>query len=146
LLLVGGGIDDAYGRTLRRFVHALDLDAAVEIAGGVSASGLAAAYARADVFVVCSEHEGFCVPLLEAMHFEIPIVAFAAAAVPETLGDAGLLLSVKDPCTVAAAASRALTDEALRRQLIATGAARVREFEVSRTGASFVATVTSAAA
>ena len=101
LHLVGGGREDAYAHTLRRFIHAAGLDDAVTLAGGVSSSELAAYYRAADVFVVCSEHEGFCVPLLEAMHHRVPIVAFAAAAVPETLGEAGLLFDIKDPCTIA---------------------------------------------
>ena len=129
LHLVGGGREDGYARTLRRFVHALGLDDAVTLTGGVSPAELVAYYRAADVFVVCSEHEGFCVPLLEAMHHRVPIVAFASTAVPETLGDAGLLLDVKDPCTVAAAVDRVVTDAPLREQLVDAGArpgARVR--------------------
>jgi len=145
LHLVGGGREEAYARTLRRFIHALDLDDAVTLSGGVSPAELAAYYRTADVFVVCSEHEGFCVPLLEAMHHRVPIVAFAAAAVPETLGDAGLLLDVKDPCTVAAAVQRVVGDPALRRQLVEAGARRVRAFDIARTGPAFVEAVTSAA-
>ena len=98
----------------QRFIHALGLDDAVTLTGGVSPAELAAYYRAADVFVVCSEHEGFCVPLLEAMHHGVPIVAYAATAVPETLGDAGLLLDVKDPCTVAAAVDHVVGDAALR--------------------------------
>jgi len=145
LHLVGGGREDGYAHTLRRFIHALGLDDAVTLPGGVSSAELAAYYRAADVFVVCSEHEGFCVPLLEAMHYGVPIVAFGAAAVPETLGEAGLLLDVKDPCTIAAAVDRVARDAALRRQLVAAGARRVREFDVSRTGPAFVEAVTSAA-
>ena len=55
------------------------------------------------MFVSASEHEGFCVPLLEAMHHRVPIVAFAAAAIPETLGDAGVLVPSKAPADLAAA-------------------------------------------
>ena len=77
LFLVGGGADDAYGTTLRRFADKLGLDDAVTITGPVSSTALAAHYVNADVFVVCSEHEGFCVPLLEAMHHDVPIVAYA---------------------------------------------------------------------
>jgi glycosyltransferase involved in cell wall biosynthesis len=146
LNLVGGGREDGYARTLQRFIHALGLDDAVTITGGVSDAQLAAHYAAADVFVVCSEHEGFCVPLLESMHHRVPIVAYAATAVPETLGDAGLLLDVKDPCTVAAAVDRVVGDDALRRQLVEAGARRVREFDLSHTGPAFVRAVTSAAA
>jgi glycosyltransferase involved in cell wall biosynthesis len=145
LNLVGGGREDGYARTLQRFIHALGLDDAVTITGGVSDAQLAAHYATADVFVVCSEHEGFCVPLLESMHHRVPIVAYAATAVPETLGEAGLLLDVKDPCTVAAAVDRVVGDTALRRQLVEAGARRVQDFDLSRTGPAFVEAVTSAA-
>jgi glycosyltransferase involved in cell wall biosynthesis len=146
LHLVGGGREDGYAHTLQRFIHALGLDDAVTLAGGVSPSELAAYYRAADVFVVCSEHEGFCVPLLEAMHHRVPIVAFAAAAVPETLGEAGLLFDVKDPCTIAAAVERVVGDAGLRRQLVDAGTRRVRDFDVSRTGPAFVEAVTSARA
>jgi glycosyltransferase involved in cell wall biosynthesis len=145
LVLVGGGTDGAYAKTLARFVHALGLDDAVTITGPVSAAALAAWYRAADVLVVVSEHEGFCVPLIEAMHHRVPIVAHAAAAVPETLGNAGLLLDTKDPCTVAAAVDRVIRDDALRRQLVDAGVARAPMFDVSRTGPLFVDAVTSAA-
>ncbi len=145
LHLVGGGREEEYAHTLQRFIHALGLDDAVTLAGGVSSSELAACYRAADVFVVCSEHEGFCVPLLEAMHHRVPIVAFAAAAVPETLGEAGLLFDIKDPCTIAAAVERVVDDAVLRRQLVDAGTRRVRDFDVSRTGPAFVEAVTSAA-
>jgi glycosyltransferase involved in cell wall biosynthesis len=145
LVLVGGGVDDTYGRTLAKFVHALGLDDAVTIAGGVSHAQLAAYYATADVFVVVSEHEGFCVPLLEAMHHEVPIVAYASSAVPETLGAGGLLLQTKDPCTVAAGVARVVGDAGLRAQLVRAGTARISDFHVSRTGPAFVAAATSAA-
>ena len=53
-------------------------------------------YELADLFLCASEHEGFCVPLVEAMDADVPIVAYAAGAVPETLGGAGLLFAPKD--------------------------------------------------
>jgi len=144
LHLVGGGREEAYGRTLQRFIHALGLDEHVTITGGVSPAELVAYYRAADVFVVCSEHEGFCVPLLEAMHYRVPIVAFASTAIPETLGDAGLLLDVKDPCTIAAAVDHVVGDQRLRDQLVQAGARRVRAFDIAHTGPAFVAAVTSA--
>jgi glycosyltransferase involved in cell wall biosynthesis len=146
LVLVGGGADSAYGRTLRRYVHALDLDDAVTITGAVPEATLAAYYRTADIFVSCSEHEGFCVPLLEAMHHRLPVVAYAAAAIPETLGEAGVALATKDPCTVAAAVERVVRDAALRATLIDRGTARVRVFDPDRSAAQFVAAVTAVAA
>ena len=144
-MLVGGGIAEPYGVTLRRFAHALGLDDAVTFAGGVSPDALAAHYAHADVFVMTSEHEGFCVPLIEAMFHRVPIVAFAAAAVPETLGAAGLLLDTKEACTVAAAVDRVVRDDAVRTQLVAAGTSRAPMFDVARTGPAFVAAVTGVA-
>ncbi len=145
LVLVGGGVDGAYARTLTLFVHALGLDDAVTITGPVSRAALAGWYRAADVLVVVSEHEGFCVPLVEAMHHRVPIVAHAAAAIPETVDGAGLLLDTKDPCTVAAAVDRVVHDDALRRHLVDAGAARAPRFDVTGTGALFVDAVTSVA-
>src|SRR5262245_47995228 len=75
---------------------------------------LRAYYAVASVYVSLSEHEGFCVPLLEAMAAGVPVVAYDAGAVAETLDGAGVLLRDKRPDTVAALLSRLVTDPALR--------------------------------
>ena len=64
--------------------------------GAVPDDDLASFYHWADAYVSLSEHEGFCVPLVEAMAADVPVVAYAAGAVPETLGGAGLLFSPKD--------------------------------------------------
>ncbi len=130
LRLVGASSSHRYETTLRAFIDGLGLADAVEVTGPVSASALTAYYATADVFVVCSEHEGFCVPLLEAMHHRVPIVAYAEAAVPETLGAGGLLLDTKDAYTVATAVDRVVTDGALRSQLVDAGALRLRDFDL----------------
>jgi glycosyltransferase involved in cell wall biosynthesis len=137
LHLVGGGGDDPYGRTLRRFVEALGLQDAVTLTGGVSAAQLAAYYATADVFVVCSEHEGFCVPLLEAMHNRVPIVAYGATAVGETLARAGVVLPTKAPSVVAAAVARVVDDAALRGTLVDAGVERLGDFALERTRGKF---------
>jgi glycosyltransferase involved in cell wall biosynthesis len=78
--------------------------------------------------VCLSEHEGFCVPVLEAMHHGLPVVAFAAGAVPETVGGAGLVLSDKSPALVAASVDRVLTDPAVRDGLAAARRARLAAF------------------
>jgi glycosyltransferase involved in cell wall biosynthesis len=94
---------------------------------------LAACYRVADVFLCLSEHEGFCVPLVEAMHFRVPIVAFAAAAVPETLGDSGVLLHSRDPEYAGEIIERLRRDPRLRhgvlqRQLQRLSHLRERDF------------------
>jgi glycosyltransferase involved in cell wall biosynthesis len=143
LHLVGGGHDGAYGHAVACFADALGVRDAVTITGPVPHEVLAAHYEAADVLVVLSEHEGFCVPLLEAMHHRVPIVAYDAAAVPETLGDAGILLPRKDAATVAAAVDRVLRDDALRARLVAAGTQRLADFDLTRTAPAFVAAVES---
>ncbi|MGH2709047.1 MAG: glycosyltransferase family 4 protein, partial [Actinomycetota bacterium] len=126
LWLVGGGASMAYWRSLEALGRELDIAHAVRLTGTIPFARLLAHYRAADVFVCASEHEGLCVPLLEAMHHDLPIVAHHAAAVPETAGDAALVLEAKDPETVATAVQRVLTDETLRTHMRAAGLGRVR--------------------
>jgi glycosyltransferase involved in cell wall biosynthesis len=133
LLIVGGSASDRYVAALHDFVAALQLDAAVTFTGSISDAELAATYRAAAVYVSLSEHEGFCVPLLEAMHNDVPIVAFDSSAVPETLGAAGICLRSKAPSTVAAAVHRVLADAALRNALVAAGRNRLEELALPRT-------------
>src|SRR6185503_20543550 len=84
-------------------------------------------------FVCLSEHEGFNVPVLEAMHHDVPVVALAAAAVPETVGGAGLLLDQKRPVVVATAVHRVRTDRALHDRMTAAGRKRVEHFSLPNT-------------
>ena len=107
LTLVGGGTSPNYLAAVHRLIGELDLGDSVEILSGVGDAELLAHWAVADVFVCMSEHEGFCVPILEAMELGVPVVAYGAAAVPETLGGAGIVLDDKDPLEVAKAVDRA---------------------------------------
>lgn len=141
LHLVGGGAVPRYFRALRELVARLDLDDAVDMSLGVSHGTLAAYYDTADVFVCLSEHEGFCIPLLEAMHHELPVLAFAATAVPATMGDAGLLLHEKRPTVVAAAIDRLVRDEDLRSRLVGAGRRRLADFSLERSTTAFEAAV-----
>jgi glycosyltransferase involved in cell wall biosynthesis len=142
LSLVGGSSSLRYERALRSSISALGLDGAVRMVGSVSAPVLTAYFQIANIFVCLSDHEGFCVPLLEAMHHRVPIVAFASTAVPETLGDAGLCLPDKQPAAVAHAVSRVLTDGGLRAQLVNAGTRRLGDFDLTRTSATFTAAIT----
>jgi glycosyltransferase involved in cell wall biosynthesis len=89
-----------------------------------------AVYRLADVFLSMSEHEGFCLPLLESCYFQVPVVAFAAAAVPETLGGAGILFRNKDSALVAGLVEQVLEKEPLRRQLQAKAAERIGRYRL----------------
>jgi L-malate glycosyltransferase len=132
LHLVGASSSAAYSDALTAYVHRLGLDGAVNVTGSVPSSILAAHYRTADVFVCLSEHEGFCVPLLEAMHNRVPIVAFAAAAVPETVGTSAILLDDKSPAVVAAAVHRAVIDSEVRQQLVAAGSQRLAGYTLDQ--------------
>ena len=119
LFLVGnaGGME-IYEARLRNYIHMLGLDEKVIIPGHIPFDETLAYYRLADVFVCMGEHEGFCVPLAEAMHFGVPIAAYGCCAVPDTLGNGGLLLDSKEPEVAAAAANRLITDQALRAAIL----------------------------
>ena len=74
----------------------------MHFAGHVSDAELIAYYELADLFLCASEHEGFCVPLVEAFYKQVPVLAYAATAVPATMDGAGVLFETKDPAHVAA--------------------------------------------
>lgn len=137
LVLVGAEATSEYRRALDRLCVALGMEDAVIFAGSISGGELSGWYDRADVFVCLSDHEGFCVPLLEALYHGLPIVAYAAAAVPETLAGAGLVIGEKRPATVAAAAERVLVDTDLRAHLRHRGATRLEELALNRTRETF---------
>ena len=102
----------------------LGLGDAVRLTGSVSDEALAAYYATcSDVFVCASEHEGFCVPIVEAMGFGLPVVAFDAGAVPDTAGAGALVLDDKSPVALATAVHKVQVDVGLRERLVRTGRA-----------------------
>jgi glycosyltransferase involved in cell wall biosynthesis len=122
LLLVGDyrGHEGYYGR-LRERAAALGLSLSEDVlfTGHLEHDDLLACYAAADAFLCLSEHEGFCVPLLEAMVFGLPVVAYDAGAVRETLRGAGVLLGSKEPEAVAEVLWRLRDDGAFRRAVLA---------------------------
>jgi len=87
-------------------------------------------YRLADVFLSMSEHEGFCLPLLESCYFRVPVVAFDAAAVAETLDGAGVLFRDKDPALAAGLVEQVLEKEPLRRELQARAAGRIGRYRL----------------
>ncbi|MGH9066318.1 MAG: glycosyltransferase family 4 protein [Acidimicrobiales bacterium] len=145
LLLVGADRVPSYGHALRRLVAELALPR-VRFTGPVSQEALVTYFRYADAFVTASEHEGFCVPLLEAMAFGVPVLARAFAAVPDTLGGAGLLLGSGDGPLVGAEALNALIDQpGLRADLVEGGRHRLEALDPDRARARMLSHVLGAA-
>jgi len=144
LHLVGTSLGTDYPRALERFAQRLGLADALRMPGMVSDEELAAYYRSADVFVCASDHEGFCVPLVEAMHFGVPVVAYGASAVGETVADGGLVLADKAPMTLAAAVHRVVADPDLHSRLAQSGRRRAQDFSLDRGRAALVAAVEAA--
>jgi glycosyltransferase involved in cell wall biosynthesis len=120
LLLVGDTRGhERYFDRLRELVAALGANDVV-FTGHVDHDELLACYSVADLFLCLSEHEGFCVPLLEAMAFGVPVVAFDAGAVRETLRGGGLLIRDKAPDLVAELVHQVLTEASLREGILKT--------------------------
>jgi L-malate glycosyltransferase len=100
--------------------------------GAVPDDDLAAYYRWADAYVSLSEHEGFCVPLVEAMATDVPVLAYAAGAVPETLGGAGILFSPKDFEFAAEMLGTLVYDRPVRDRIISGQRRRLRDFAPDR--------------
>lgn len=100
--------------------------------GPVPDADLAAFYRWADLYVSLSEHEGFCVPLVEAMAADVPVLAYAAGAVPETLGGAGVLFAPKDLEFAAEIAGTLVYDRPVRDRVLEGQRRRARDFSAAR--------------
>ena len=133
LVLIGDTSVRDYVALVQDEAARLGISRRVTLLGKVSEPQLKSAFAGAGVFVSLSEHEGFGVPILEAMAAGLPVVAFGAAAVPEIMGGAGVLLRNKDPEVVAATVQALRADPEFRSRLVARQFVRVQkvqEFDV----------------
>jgi len=138
LQVIGKPATDSYVAALHRYVAEMGLADAVSFAGHASDATVVSAYATADVLVVTSEHEGFCVPVVEAMTAGLPVVAFDQGAVPEVVGGAGVLVSDKDPYALAAAIADLLADAPRRAALREEGRRRLAELDLGSAADRFV--------
>jgi glycosyltransferase involved in cell wall biosynthesis len=133
LLIVGAQSGfERYLAALHHLVAELALPN-VHFVGHVSDEELVAFYETADLFLCASEHEGFCVPLVEAFYMQVPVLAFAATAVPATMDGAGVLFEQKDPMHVAAlidaiVSNVSLQDDIVDGQLAAVDRLRSKDF------------------
>lgn len=130
LLIIGDEISKY--PMLRRLVHRYKLYKRVRFLGFVPDQTLAVLYRLASVFVFPSLYEGFGLPPLEAMASGTPVVTSNVSSLPEVAGGAAILIDPNDTAALAAAIRQALTDQALRADLIAKGLARVKDFSWER--------------
>jgi len=116
-----------YYATLVARARHLGIKPAVHFTGMVSQAQLNAFYECADAFVCMSEHEGFCIPIFEAMTHDVPVLAYAAAAVPETMADSGILFREKNYGPLAELTGRVVGDTAFRGAIIRAQRERLRQ-------------------
>ncbi len=134
LILIGDPSSHHYFESLKYLARRLGVYDRVFFAGKVSAEDLLQCYQLADVFVSASEHEGFGVPIVEAMASGLPVIAYDAAAVAETVDGTGIVLDDKRPVTLAQAVDRVLRDDRVREDLSARGMQSAERFDLSVTG------------
>jgi len=125
---------ERYYTWLRRMVDELGLTE-VHFTGLVDFSNLVNYYRLAHVYVSMSEHEGFGVPFLESMYFDIPVVAYAATAVPHTLDNSGVLVREKSFPVIAEVVHMLASDDVFREQIIRRQRQRLAGFATNRTRA-----------
>ena len=128
LSIVGTATPLSYETALRSFAHRLNVSDSIKFLGSISNAARDSLYTSSTLYVNASIHEGFCVPLIEAMSTGLPIVARASTAVPETVGDAGVLVCSPNPLYFATAIDRILSSPGLRKQLTIKGHKRAEDF------------------
>ena len=129
LWIVGHEIDtEIYAFELRNLVKSLLLEHSVKFAGTVANCELKAYFQNSDLYMCMSEHEGFCVPLVEAMNFNLPVIAYNSSAIAETLGDAGLLVENKNHAEIAEAMNLMISDRSIREEFHSKAKTQIEKF------------------
>ena len=116
-----------YHQRLAQMVAEIDLPDVV-FAGHVTFPQLVAFYTLSDVLLCLSEHEGFCVPLLEAMHFDLPVIAYDVGPIPDTTGGAGILVKNKNYAEIAEMIDLLSLDEFFKNRIIEGQRRRLEKF------------------
>ena len=137
LILIGSSKPgDKYKNHLTRYIEQAEIPNVV-FPGHISFREILAFYKVSDVFLCESEHEGFCVPLVEAMYLGTPVIAYDAAAVASTLNGAGILMDTKDPMITAGMIDRLVTDDELRKTVLANQKERLADFTYEKIATQF---------
>lgn len=137
LILIGSKSMENYSEELMSYIRILDLPDVV-FPGHISLEKLIAFYKCADVFVCMSEHEGFCIPLIESMYFGIPVIAYDSTAIADTMNGTGVLIEEKDPVLIAHLLDRITRDEELKFNIIHEQKERIRQLNPIMIGETFI--------
>ncbi|MGL4985587.1 MAG: glycosyltransferase family 4 protein [Treponemataceae bacterium] len=137
LFLVGSNRLTKYYAQLQGLVSYLKLSDVI-FTGHIPFDEIIAYYKLADVFLCMSEHEGFCVPLMEAMYFKVPVIAYKSCAVPETLAESGVLLETKDFTAASDAIKKIVYDKNYTRQILDNQQKRLEYFSFDNTRRIFL--------
>jgi len=140
LIIVGSYEENEYKKyyyTLNSFINELHLND-VFFTGKISFKDMVTIYRQSHIFITMSEHEGFCVPLVEAMIFGVPIIAFNSTAIPETLGDSGILVNKKNYTEIAELVDIVLSDSLLRSRIIDKQYKRLSVFDTDKLKQTFI--------
>jgi glycosyltransferase involved in cell wall biosynthesis len=130
----------AYSNHLREQARRLGVHDRVVFLDGIPEAQLRAYYECAHAFVTASEHEGFCVPVIEAMALGVPVVAYGTSAVPDTVGEAGLVWDEPEPFLLAESLACVVREPGVRDALVERGRQRYREhFSNERIAERFLA-------
>lgn len=128
LILVGNdGGYEKYKQKMQKYAQ-FNCVKNIIFTGHIKFSEILAYYKVADLFLCMSEHEGFCVPLVEAMYFHIPVIAYNSSAIGETLGKGGVLVNDKNALEIAGLMNKVLNDKELQKKIIANQDERLKDF------------------
>lgn len=132
LLLVGNWGNFRYKVRLEMLAEQLGIWSDVHFSGHLElADGFAGYYKAGSVFLCLSEHEGFGVPLIESMYFDLPVIAYKSTAVPETLGGSGILVTEKRYDIIGELIYKLVTDQTLRQQVLHKQRERLAAYDAS---------------
>ena len=117
---------------LKKLIKELELENDVVFPGHIKFEEILAFYKVADLFLCMSEHEGFCVPLVESMFFEVPILSYNSSAIKDTLGNSGVLVNKKNYFLISELMNFILLDENIKKEIIKKQNKRLEDFQLEK--------------
>lgn len=133
LWLIGTDVDsEIYSFSVKRLARKLQLEHSIQFIGPRDDGELKAFYENASCYICMSEHEGFCLPVVEAMHFGLPVISFDSTALGETIADGGVLVKQKRHAELAELIFKLATEPTLRNKMVDAGKKRLSAFSFEK--------------